>query len=108
MSILKQILVLMVLSAVAYGGYAGYGHWKASNAATPPEAAKQAGGKPAKRKFSRGKWQTLVETGTAEIRTISRTVDAVGNTRAIRYVDIKPKADGTIKKMHTLTAILTR
>lgn len=99
MSILRQILVLMVLSAVAYGGYAGYGLWKASNAATSPEAASQAGGNPANGKFSSGEWQTLVETGMAETRIVARTVEAVGNTRAIRYVDIKPKADGTITEI---------
>ena len=99
MSILRQILVLMVLSAVAYGGYAGYGHWKASNAATPPGAAKQGAGNPPGGNFSPASRLTLVETGMAETRTVSRTVEAVGNTRAIRYVDIKPKADGTITEI---------
>lgn len=99
MSILRQILVLMVLSAVAYGGYAGYGHWKASNAATPPGAAKQGAGNPPRGNFSSASRLTLVETGIAETRTVSRTVEAVGNTRAIRYVDIKSKADGTITEI---------
>ncbi len=96
MSIVKQILVLIVLSAVAYGGYAGYGHWKAGIAATSPDAGKQAGGKPAAGNGHPGGRQTSVETTTAEVRTLARTVEAVGNTRAIRYVDIRSKADGTI------------
>ncbi len=99
MSILRQLLVLMVLSAIAYGGYAGYGHWKASNAATSPEAAGRAGGSPAGGKSGSGGWPTMVETQMAETRTVSRTVEAVGNTRAVRYVDIKPKADGTITEI---------
>lgn len=99
MSMVRQILVLMVLSAVAYGGYAVYGHWKASVAATSPEAGKQAGGKPASAGKRRGGRQTSVETTKAEVRTLARTVEAVGNTRAIRYVDIKSKADGTITEI---------
>lgn len=100
MSVFKQILVLMVLSAVAYGGYAGYDHWKASVAATSSDAAKQAGGKPEPDSNRRGGGETAVATAFAEIRTLSRTVEAVGNTRAVRYVDIKPKADGTITAIH--------
>ncbi len=96
MSVMKQILVLMVLSAVAYGGYAGYGHWKAGIAATSSDVGKQAGGKPAAGNRRRGGRQTSVETVKAEVRTLARTVEAVGNTRAVRYVDIRSKADGTI------------
>lgn len=99
MSIVKQILVLMVLSAVAYGGYAGYGHWKAGIAATSPDAGKQAGGKPVAGNRRRGSRQTSVETTKAEVRTLARTVEAVGNTRAVRYVDIRSKADGTITEI---------
>jgi membrane fusion protein (multidrug efflux system) len=94
MSIVKQLLVLIMLSAAAYGGYAGYGHWKASIAATSPDAGKPAGGK--RREGGR---TTSVETAKAETRTLSRTVEAVGNTRAVRYVDIKSKADGTITEI---------
>ena len=85
-----------MLSAVAYGGYAGYDHWKASIAATSSDAAKQAGGKPESDNNRRSGGETAVATALAEIRTNSRTVEAVGNTRAVRYVDIKSKADGTI------------
>lgn len=99
MSIVKQILILMVLSAVAYGGYAGYGHWKAGIAATSPGAGEQAGGKPVAGNQRRGGRQTSVETTKAEVRTLARTVEAVGNTRAVRYVDIGSKADGTITEI---------
>ncbi|MGB5215942.1 MAG: efflux RND transporter periplasmic adaptor subunit [Anderseniella sp.] len=99
MSIVKQILVLMVLSAVAYGGYAGYGHWKAGIAATSPDAGKQAGGKPAAGNRRRGGRETAVETTKAQVRTLARTVEAVGNTRAVRYVEIRSKADGTITEI---------
>jgi len=93
----------MVLSAVAYGGYAGYGHWKASIAATSPEAGKQAGGKPVFAQNSPDGFPTTVETTLAEVRILSRTVEAVGNTRAVRYVDIKSKADGTITEIRYKT-----
>ncbi len=99
MSIVKQILVLMVLSAVAYGGYAGYGHWKAGIAATSTAAGNQAGGKPGAGSKRRGGRETSVETTKAEVRTLARTVEAVGNTRAVRYVDIQSKADGTITEI---------
>lgn len=95
----------MVLSAAAYGGYAGYGHWKASVAATSPDAGKQAVGKPVFDRNRPGDWQTTVETTLAEVRTLSRTVEAVGNTRAVRYVDIKSKADGTITEILYKTGI---
>jgi membrane fusion protein (multidrug efflux system) len=99
MSIVKQILILMVLSAVAYGGYAGYGHWKAGIAATSPDAGNQAGDKPGAGNRRSGGRETTVETTKAEVRTLSRTVEAVGNTRAVRYVDIRSKADGTITEI---------
>jgi membrane fusion protein (multidrug efflux system) len=95
MSILKQIMVLAVLSALAYGGYAGYGQWKDSIAATSTEAGKP-GAKPGNRGGRRGGRATSVEIATAEKRTMSRAVEAVGTTRALRSVDIKPQADGTI------------
>ncbi|MGB7204221.1 MAG: hypothetical protein WBD37_01960, partial [Anderseniella sp.] len=98
MSILRQIIVLIVLSALAYGGYAGYGYWKSSNAATAPNAGKQeqagrpgpGAGKPG------GNRPTSVEAVQVEKRTIVQTLDAVGSTRPFRSVDIKTQADGTI------------
>ncbi len=99
MSIVKQILILMVLSAVAYGGYAGYGHWKAGIAATSTATGSQAGAKPGAGNRRRGGRETSVETTRAEVRTMPRTVEAVGNTRAVRYVEIRSKADGTITEI---------
>jgi membrane fusion protein (multidrug efflux system) len=98
MSIAKQILVLMVLSALAYGGYAGYGHWKAGIAATSPEAGKP-GAKPGGQGAGRGGRATSVEIANAEKRALSRVIEAVGTTRALRSVDIKPQADGTIMEI---------
>lgn len=97
MSILKQIMVLVFLSALAYGGYAGYAHWKGGSAATAPEAGKQAqGGRPASGGRPGGDRLTGVEIAQAEQRTIVQTLDAVGSTRPLRSVEIKAQADGII------------
>ncbi len=100
MSLFRQILVLIALTAVAYGGYAAYDHWRTGLAAISPDAGKQSGGAmPAAQSGGRGARATNVEITAAEQRSMSRQVEAIGTALALRTVDIKPQSDGRIIKI---------
>lgn len=78
----KQVLIVVILAALAYGGYEAYavrqgepGAEAAGSGATAPVA---------------------VELATAEERILRRTVEAVGTTRARRSVEISPLASGRV------------
>ncbi|MDQ2091338.1 efflux RND transporter periplasmic adaptor subunit [Marimonas arenosa] len=87
MSIWKQFLVLALLAALAYGGYEGYRRYLA------PEEA------PAGQSGRRGAGPAVVELATAEMRTLSETIEAVGTTRARQSIDIVPEASGRIEEI---------
>lgn len=83
MSIWKQFLILCLLAVVAYGGYTGYRrNFAASGGAqdASPDAQRAA----------------VVEVAAARAMTLSRTVEAVGTTRALQSVDIVPEAEGRV------------
>ncbi len=81
MSVWKQLLLLCVLAGVAYGGYEAYQVYYPA----PEESAGQRPSRP-----------VPVELAAAETRTIARTVEAVGTTRARKSVEIVPEADGRV------------
>ncbi len=82
----KQLLLIGILAAIGYGGYEGYQRYLA-----PGESATAASG--------RGDRPTPVEITNAEVRTLARTVEAVGTTRARQSVDIVPEADGRVVEL---------
>lgn len=86
MAILRQLLLLLVLAGIGYGGWYGYQQYIAGTQEFGAAAPKRAGGNRA----------TPVKTTTAEQRTLVRQLEVVGSTRALQVIDIKPKADGTI------------
>jgi membrane fusion protein (multidrug efflux system) len=86
MAILRQLLILLVLAGIGYGGWYGYQQYIAGTQEFGAAAPKRAGGNRA----------TPVKTTTAEQRTLVRQLEVVGSTRALQVIDIKPKADGTI------------
>jgi len=84
MPILKQLLILLVLGVLAYGGYAGYQTYLAPT----PEAEAEDVQRP-----------VTVELARAETRTLRRTVEAVGTTRAAKSIDIVPEVDGRLVEL---------
>ena len=85
MSILKQFLLLCLIAGLSYGGYEYYRtHYAAAPAGnSAPTAARPA----------------TVELSRAQTRTLRRTVEAVGTTRAIRSIDIVPEVDGRLVEL---------
>lgn len=81
MAVWKQFFLLCLLGALAYGGRALYFEYGPTPQAT--EAAPKA--RPA-----------AVELEPATLRMLSRTVEAVGTTRARQSVNIVPQADGLL------------
>ncbi len=87
MRLLKQIGVLVVIGAIAGGGYYG---WQVYGAG-PKSAAKDAG-KPKERAVG-------VELATAGYRDLDVVIEAVGSTRARRTVEITPLATGRVTEV---------
>jgi membrane fusion protein (multidrug efflux system) len=93
MSLLRQLLLLLVLAGLGYGGFVGYqkseqSRQQAAAANGAPAAPQRAGG-----------GATAVKTVKAGERTLLRIVEAVGSARAAQTVDVKPQADGTITEI---------
>lgn len=84
MGLFRQLLIVIVLAGVGYGGYVLYITYLAPPAETV-DARPQRGNQPAS-----------VEVATAKIVTLDRKVEAVGTTRALQSVDIVPSAEGRI------------
>ncbi len=82
MPLWKQVLTVVFLAALAYGGYEAYALRQGE-----PGAEATGGGVSA---------PVAVEVATAEERILRRTVEAVGTTRARRSVDISPLASGRV------------
>lgn len=84
MAIWRQVLILFLLAGVGYGGFIGYqriiGGEDASGAPT----------------FARA---ITVETAPIRAMTLERTVEAVGTTRALRSVEIRPMASGRLVEL---------
>ncbi len=89
MNLWKQILILGLLGALGYGGYEGYRQYLGT--------AESASGGPERSRDARA---TPVEVARAERRVMSRTVEAVGTTRALQSVEIVPEAEGRIVELN--------
>jgi membrane fusion protein (multidrug efflux system) len=84
MSPFKQLLVLGVIAGLVYGGYTVY----QTHFAQPVADEAESGPRP-----------VSVELARAEIRTLRRTVEAVGTTRAVKSVAIVPEVDGRLVEL---------
>jgi membrane fusion protein (multidrug efflux system) len=84
MSIFKQILLVLLVSALVYGGFAAWDRYYAPDDAT---ATKQGGA---------GR-QTPVEAAPARLQVMSSVIEAVGTTLARRSVEIIPLDGGRIE-----------
>lgn len=82
----KQIIIVLILGAVAVGGYYG---WQAYNGAGAETTAQE---KPKARAVT-------VETAQAAFRELDVLIEAVGSTRAIRTVEITPLAAGRVTEL---------
>ncbi|MDA0661363.1 MAG: efflux RND transporter periplasmic adaptor subunit [Proteobacteria bacterium] len=86
MSLLKQLLFVVLLGGLAYGGYLGWGEYVGANEA-PPERAGGGGG------------AIAVETGIARIQAMPVIAEAVGTTLARQSIEIVPLSDGRIEQI---------
>jgi membrane fusion protein (multidrug efflux system) len=86
MPIFKQILIVLVVSALLYGGFAGWDRYLAPNDATATNQ-RGAGG------------PTPVEAAPARRQVMSNVVEAVGTTLAHQSVQIIPLAGGRIEEI---------
>ncbi len=87
MSVKRQILLILVLSGLIFGGYLVWQHYEGENFAQAKTGA-------------RGGFSTEVEAVAAEKRTVTTTIDAVGTTVAAKSVEIIPRAEGRIEKIN--------
>lgn len=88
MNFLRQILILAVLTGLGWGGYSYYREHFAAGDVSPREARSQRGGR-----------ASSIEVAEAKLEEVTRSIEAVGTTRANRSVDIVPLADGRIVEM---------
>jgi membrane fusion protein, multidrug efflux system len=82
----KQLVIVLVLAGLGFGGYQGYRVYLA------PPAQAEAG--------EDGPRASSVETTMAERRLLARSIEAVGTTRASRSVEIVPLAPGRVVAVH--------
>lgn len=85
MRVVKQLVALAVISAIAYGGYYGWQHYSDTNTDKPTAVAK--------------KTAVGVETAATALRDLDVLVEAVGSTRALRTVEITPLAAGRVTEV---------
>lgn len=87
MPIWRQTLIILLVAALCYGGFEGYNRYiETTTASTEPPNRRAA--RPA-----------MVELASAQRRTLSETVEAVGTTRARQSIDIVPEASGRIEEI---------
>ena len=85
MSISKQLFLLCLLGGLGYGGYEAYQLYLAEETTQSAPRTSQ---------------PVPVELAMAETRTLARTVEAVGTTRAFQSVGIVPEADGRVQEIY--------
>ncbi|MDQ0315945.1 efflux RND transporter periplasmic adaptor subunit [Amorphus orientalis] len=85
MGVFRQVLIVAVLAGLSLAGYEAYRTYGLPG----QEAANGQGGGPPQRAVS-------VEVAPADVATLTRQVEAVGTTRALRSIDIVPSAEGRI------------
>ena len=89
MSVWKQMLLIVLLAGLAYGGFEVY----QTHLAPQPQAEA-----PADRARP-----VSVETARVERRLLQQTIEAVGTTRARRSIEIVPETDGRLVESHIRT-----
>lgn len=85
MAIWRQLLILLLLAGIGYGGFLGYQHYFD---AAKVEAAP-----------SRGPRTVTVETALITREMLKQTVEAVGTSRARQSVEITPFASGRLVEL---------
>ena len=85
MRVVKQLAILAVFGAAAYGGYYGWQDYSNATEKKPTAAAK--------------KRAVTVEAAAATLRDLEVLVEAVGSTRALRTVEITPLAAGRVTEV---------
>lgn len=86
MSIARQIGLIVLLAAIATGGYAGYRSYVADS----PDG----GGDGARR--GRGANATAVTLATTRVRRVEQRIEAVGTTRALQAINVVPMTSGRV------------
>lgn len=82
MALWKQVLFLLLLGGLGYGGFEAYlRYWVVADPRPATSDAAQA---------------AVVEIALAERREIRETIEAVGSTRALQSIDIVPESSGRI------------
>jgi len=87
MSLFRQILVLVFLAGMAYGGYVAYGRLMQGPSVTSDNAQHRSNAIP-------------VEVAAAKTQELTTTVEAVGTTHALKSVEIQSEAAGLVKSIH--------
>jgi len=87
MSLFRQILVLVFLTGMAYGGYVAYGRLMQNPSVANDNARHRS-------------HTTPVEVATAKTQEITNTVEAVGTTHALKSIEIQAEAAGLVKSIH--------
>jgi membrane fusion protein (multidrug efflux system) len=87
MSIKRQILLVVVLSSLIFGGYVVWQRYEGQDFAVAKTQTRSGSA-------------TKVEAVAAEARKITTTIDAVGTTVASKSVEIIPRAEGRIEKIN--------
>jgi membrane fusion protein (multidrug efflux system) len=83
MRVWKQLLILLLLASAGVLGFVGNNYFFSADA--DPNAGKRTA-KP-----------TVIEVDAAREKIVSRTIEAVGTTRALNSVEIRPLATGTVR-----------
>ncbi len=83
MSLGKQLLLILVIAGLAYGGYEAWLRYGAVAEEDSPRIERP----------------TTVELATARVARMAQTVDAVGTTRARQSVEIVPEDDGRVVEL---------
>lgn len=95
MAVWRQILILLALTALGFGGLLAWGAWF-----EPTEAvAKGPAGGPR---------VVSVEVAPARMEVMRRSVEAVGTTRARQSVEIRPLASGRIVELAVASGVAVR
>lgn len=89
MSIARQVVFLVFLAVAGGLGWLVYDERRSEDAQVADVPAARAGARSAS-----------VEVAIAQTRTLDRSVEAVGTTRALQSVDIVPLSDGIITKLN--------
>ena len=88
MSLLRQVLLLILLGGIAYGGFTAYERYMGGEAVQGAAGGADGG--------RRGGREARVEVTRAELHTIRSRIEAVGSTKALQAIDIVPLSSGQV------------